>query len=66
VAIVCSEYKEIIFVNAYKMTIVKKLIMGLDGVKPETRLTVSFKEKVMIVKGIVFILNLIDSGRGLL
>ena len=51
IAIVCSEYKEVFFVNAYKMTIVKKLYLGLEGIKPENRLGISFQEKVMIVKG---------------
>jgi hypothetical protein len=55
VAIACSEYKEIFFVNAYKMTLLKKLPMILEGVRPETRVSLSFHEGVMIAK---------DSTRG--
>jgi hypothetical protein len=51
VAITCSEYKEIFFVNAYKMTILKKLPINLDGMRPESRVTLSFHEGVMVAKG---------------
>ena len=51
VAIACSEYKEIFFVNAYKMTILKKLPIILERVRPETRVTLSFYEGVMLAKG---------------
>lgn len=65
VAIACSEYKEIFFVNAYKMTLLKKLPMILEGVRPETRVSLSFHEGVMIAKGnhsCVF--KVLDSIRG--
>jgi hypothetical protein len=65
VAIACSEYREIFFVNAYKMTLLKKLPIILEGVRPESRLSLSFHEGVMIAKGnrsCVF--KVLDSTRG--
>ena len=51
VAIACSEYKEIFFFNAYKMTLLKKLPINLKGVRPESRVSLSFHMGVMIAKG---------------
>jgi hypothetical protein len=51
VAIACSEYKEIFFFNAYKMTLLKKIPINLLGVTPDSRVSLSFHEGVMIAKG---------------
>ena len=51
VAIACSEYKEIHFFNAYKMSLLKKLPINIKGVRPESRVSLSFHQGVMIAKG---------------
>lgn len=51
VAIGCSEYKEVFFINVYKMTIVKKIALNMEGIKPESNISLHFKSRVLIIQG---------------
>jgi hypothetical protein len=66
IAITCSEFKEIYFINAYKMTVLKKIQHNFEGLKPESHLKLSFRERVMILQGKRSNNNLIDTSRDLL